>query len=191
MQNYGLLSGLGISPKHKVFVSYHHNYDQWDREQFEKLFTGRFDVFISKSVGIGDINPYLKTDTIRQKIRDENLRDTTVTIVLIGKETWKRKHVDWEIGSSLRHTNLNSRSGLIGIFLPDHPDFGSDKYSRYRIPPRLYYNVKCGYATLHDWSDDPSLVANWIDKAFDRRFKQNPDNSYPSYKNNKSGRRWS
>lgn len=60
---------------------------------------------ISKSVRIGDIDPNLATDTIRQKIRDEYLRGSTVTVVLVGPETWQRKHVDWEIGASIRHTH--------------------------------------------------------------------------------------
>ena len=33
---------------------------------------------------------------MRQKIRDEYIRDATVAIVLIGPRTWQRKHVDWE-----------------------------------------------------------------------------------------------
>ncbi len=134
MQNYGLLDNRSIKTKHKVFISYHHDNDQWDRDRFDKLFSEYYDIFISKSVQIGEIDPYLKTETIRQKIRDEYLRDSTVTIVLIGKETWQRKHVDWEIGASIRDTRLNSRSGLLGIFLPDHPDFGKDKYNPYIIP---------------------------------------------------------
>jgi len=176
--------------RHKVFVSYHHLNDQWDREQFDQLFSEYYDIMISKSVQIGDIDPNLKTDTIRQKIRDEYLRDTTVTVVLIGKETWKRKHADWEIGASIRHTKLNPRSGLLGIFLPDHLDYGRDKYNPYIIPPRLHYNTKCGYAKLYHWSDKPAIVAQWIHEAFDRRSKIEPDNSYPSFIYNRSGERW-
>lgn len=107
--------------RHNVFVSYHHENDQGCRNGFERLFAGSYDIMISKSVQTGDINPNMSTDGIRQKIRDEYLRDSTVTFVLIGAETWKRKHVDWEIGSSIRQTKNNPRSGLIGIFLPDHP----------------------------------------------------------------------
>ncbi len=184
----GLLAGL---TRHKVFVSYHHANDQWDREKFETLFSSYYGVMITKSVQIGEINPLLPTERIRQKIRDEYLRDSTVTVVLIGKETWKRKHVDWEIASSIRHTKLNSRSGLIGIFLPDHPDYGRDKYNPYITPPRLHYNAKCGYAALYDWSDDPNKVHTQIKNAFERRFSIEPDNSYPSFTNNRSGERWS
>ena len=186
INHFGLLS----RPTHKVFVSYHHANDQWDRERFEGIFSTYFGIMITKSVQLGNIIPYLPTDTIRQKIRDEYLRDSTVTVVLIGKETWKRKHVDWEIGSSIRQTKLSSRSGLLGIFLPDHPDFGRDKYNPYIMPPRLHYNVACGYAKVYDWSNEPTTVSAWIQSAFERRSKVNPDNSYSSYITNKSGERW-
>jgi len=176
--------------RHKVFVSYHHANDQWDRERFEGLFSNYFDVIIAKSVQIGDIDPYFSIDTIRQKVRDEYLRDSTVTVVLIGKETWKRKHVDWEISSSIRQTKLSSRSGLLGIILPDHPDFIREKYNPCIIPPRLHYNAVCNYANVYNWSNDPATIASWIQLAFDNRFKTNPDNSYPSFVNNKFGERW-
>ena len=176
-----------MSKHHKVFVSYHHENDEGYKNQFERLVG---DIYISKSVDIGDIKPNLKTETIRRKIRDEFLRDSTVTVVLIGRETWKRKHVDWEIGSSIQHTRLNPRSGLLGIFLRDHPDYDRHKYNPYITPPRLHCNAKCGYATLHHWSDDPSVVANWIHEAFEKRFKVEPDNSYPSFTYNRTGERW-
>ena len=96
----GILSSLFA--RHKVFVSYHHANDQLYRNAFESMFSGPSNVFISQSVQAGDFNAGLDTDYIRQRIRDENLRDSTVTVVLVGAETWQRKHVDWEISSSIR-----------------------------------------------------------------------------------------
>ncbi len=93
--------------KHKVFVSYYHHDDQKYRKQFERICN---DVIVSQSVNIGDIDPNADTEYVRQKIRDEYLRDSTVTVVLIGKHTWQRKYVDWEIYSSLRGTKVNPRS---------------------------------------------------------------------------------
>ena len=43
-----------------------------------------------RSVDIGDIDPHLKSETVRQKIRDEYISDATVTVVLIGRHTWQR-----------------------------------------------------------------------------------------------------
>lgn len=177
--------------RHKVFVSYHHSIaDQPYREKFEYLFASRHDVMISKSVQIGDIDPDLPAETIRQKIRDEYLRDSTVTVVLIGADTWKRKHVDWEIGSSIRDTQYNPRSGLLGIILPSYSRADMSKYSRYTIPPRLYDNIECGFAKIYNWNEDPSSVKTWIHEAFERRNTVTPDNSYPSFVNNRSGERW-
>ncbi len=179
--------------RHRVFVSYYHNDDQDYRDLFEGLFSDIHDIMVSESVEIGDIDPYLKTDTIRQKIRDEYLRDSTVTVVLVGKRTWQRKFVDWEIGSSIRQTQNSTRSGLLGILLPTYPrNFGDmSNYNRHTIPPRLYDNIDRGFAKLYNWSNDPDQVQSWIHKAFKRRNENPPpDNSRDSFKNNRTGERW-
>ena len=94
-----------INDRHKVFVSYYHDDDQDYREYFERLFSDYYDIMVSNSVQLGDIDDErLSTDRIRQIIRDKYLRGSTVTVVLVGERTWQRKFVDWEIGSSLRHT---------------------------------------------------------------------------------------
>nr|VFJ69199.1 MAG: MTH538 TIR-like domain (DUF1863) [Candidatus Kentron sp. FW] len=182
----------GSGPRHKVFVSYHRANDQEYRDRFEALFTNIHDIMVLKSVQIGDIDPSLQTDTVRQKIRDEYLRDSTVTVVLIGAETWKRKHVDWEIASSIRDTQHNPRSGLLGILLPTYPKPYNrpNVYGPYSIPPRLYDNIQCDFAELYGWSDDPSLVRDWIHEAFQRRDQLKPNNSFESFTDNRSGNRW-
>ncbi|BAF73056.1 TIR domain-containing protein [Sulfurovum sp. NBC37-1] len=179
--------------RHKVFVSYHHANDQYYRNKFEELFSNQYDIMVSRSVQIGDIDPFLRTETIRQKIRDEYLRDSTVTVVLIGSETWKRKHVDWEIASSIRQTTYSSRSGVIGILLPSYHDYYDIEHGKYRkttIPPRLSENIDCGFAKLYEWSDNPYEVQRWIHEAFERRNNIIPDNSFPSFVNNRSGVEW-
>lgn len=176
--------------RHKVFVSYHHANDQYYKNLFDNLFSNVYDIMVSKSVQIGDIDSNLSTERIRQKIRDEYLRDSTVTVVLIGSETWKRKHVDWEIGSSIRQTEYNSRSGLLGIILPSYPRNNLSSYNPYTIPPRLYDNIKCNFAQIYNWNDNPVVVQKWIHDAFDRRNKIIPDNSFPSFMNNRSGEIW-
>ena len=170
--------------RHKVFVSYHHANDQAYKNRFELLFSQVTEAMVSRSVQLGDIDPQLKTETIRRKIRDEFLRDSTVTVVLIGTETWKRKHVDWEISSSIRDTQFNPRSGLLGIFLPAYP-LSNNQYNPYTIPPRLYDNVRCEFAKLHKWSENPVEVQQWIHEAFLNRKRINPDNSRPLFANNR------
>nr|VFJ87068.1 MAG: MTH538 TIR-like domain (DUF1863) [Candidatus Kentron sp. H]VFJ88719.1 MAG: MTH538 TIR-like domain (DUF1863) [Candidatus Kentron sp. H]VFJ94990.1 MAG: MTH538 TIR-like domain (DUF1863) [Candidatus Kentron sp. H] len=174
----------------KVFVSYHHANDQYYRDRFERLFDYHYDIMVSESVQMGDIDPNLQTETVRQKIRDEYLRNPTVTVVLIGAKTWQRKHVDWEIGMSIRDTEKNPRAGLLGIFLPTHPDYGRDRYNPHIIPPRLYDNVQCEFAKLYHWTESPNRIQSWIHEAFKRRYEITPNNSYPSFKNNRSGTGW-
>jgi hypothetical protein len=175
---------------HKVFVSYHHANDQAYRDAFEHMFATTYNVFISRSVQIGEIAPRLDTDTVRAKIRDEYLRDSTVCVVLIGTLTWQRRHVDWEIASSIRQTKLSSRSGLLGILLPTHPSYYTTGYDGGIVPPRLVDNQTCGYAKIYNWSTNPSDVAAWIEESYQRRSTIEPDNSYPHFVNNKFGDRW-
>lgn len=93
----------------------------------------------------------LSTERVRQIIRDEYLRDSTVTVVLVGVHTWQRKFVGWEIGSSIRKTQNNPRFGLLGILLPTYSRRFGDirKYNPYTIRPRLYKNIKCGFAKIY------------------------------------------
>ena len=103
---------------HKVFISYHHAGDQLYKDQL--LAMNRVTpVFIDQSVDTGNVPDHLDDQVIRQRIRDEFLRDTTITIVLVGMETRYRKHVDWEIYSSMYDGAVNKRSGILVIQLPD------------------------------------------------------------------------
>ena len=103
--------------RHKVFISYHHESDQWYKEELIRM-GKEHAVFIDKSVGDGDISEDLLDAQIRRRIRDDYLRDSTVTIVLVGTATKKRKHVDWEIYSSMYNGKINKQSGVLVINLP-------------------------------------------------------------------------
>jgi hypothetical protein len=181
-------------PKHKVFISYHHANDEPYKRRFIQLFSEILDGFVDNSVEEGDIDPDLPADRIFQIIRDKYIRKTTVTVVLVGSETWKRKHVDWEIATSLWNGPRNSRNGLVGILLPTHPSYWSlnlvDKFDPCVIPPRLYDNIKCGYAKLYPWKEDLYFVKAIIHEAFENRFRATPDNSYPRFKYNRCGDSW-
>ncbi len=108
----------------KVFISYHHGNDQAYKDALIAL-NNVYNIFIDRSVNTGDIADSLPTQTIRRKIRDEKLRDSTVTVLLVGTETRYRKHVDWELKSSMINGAVNKRSGILVVMLGNnHPDNG-------------------------------------------------------------------
>ena len=121
---------------HKVFISYHH---AKDREYKNRLsaFGKKHSIFIDRSVDTGAISESLGPDQIRSRIRDYYLRDSTVTIVLVGTETRRRKHVDWEIYSSMYDGRINKKSGILVINLPSTGS-GCIHAPRRREEERLY-----------------------------------------------------
>ena len=102
---------------HKVFISYHHDNDQQYKEALVE-FGERYSIFVDRSVDTGDIPDTWTDEQIRRAIRDRYLKDSTVTVVLVGAETSRRKHVDWEIHSSMYDGSVNKRSGIVVINLP-------------------------------------------------------------------------
>ena len=76
--------------RHKIFISYYHDEDQ----DYANTLASRYeDAIIDKSL-YGDFG-HLNNDTILNKIRKEHLRNSTVTVVLVGMHTYGRKWVDW------------------------------------------------------------------------------------------------
>ena len=102
---------------HKVFISYHHENDQLYKNELIK-FGKDFGVFIDRSVDTDDISEELSDQAIRQKIRDEYLKESTVTVLLVGVDTKGRKHIDWEIYSSMFDgTKIKNLEFLLSISL--------------------------------------------------------------------------
>lgn len=101
----------------KAFISYHHKNDQHYKDHICAI-AERFRIFEDLSVAIGDIDENLPNQTIRRIIRDDYLRDSEVTILLCGTETKYRKHIDWELKSSMIDGAKNRRSGILVVDLP-------------------------------------------------------------------------
>jgi hypothetical protein len=153
-------------PKRKTFVSFYHNDDEEKRKEFDFFFD---DLFISKSVHDGDINPENSDPYIKSLIQKGYLNDTTVQVVLVGPNTKCRKHVDWEIYGALDFKVGDKYAGLLGLLLPTHPDFGKNEYNSNLLPKRLAENVKSGYAILKDWTEDRQKMQNYIEEAIANR----------------------
>lgn len=103
--------------KRHVFISYHHRNDQYYKDELIKL-NNKYNIFMDMSVDTGDISDDLSDQEIRKIIRDEYLKTTSVLILLVGTETKNRKHIDWEIFSSMYDGEVNKKTGILIITLP-------------------------------------------------------------------------
>lgn len=113
-----------------VFVSYAHRLDQNEADEFRRKFGNSSMVFSDKSLENKDLS-YLSDDTIKNDYIRPQLKQSSVTIVLIGSETGGRWWVDWEIYCSLRKSYGNERNGILGILLPN---------KQHNIPQRILDN---------------------------------------------------
>lgn len=143
---------------HKCFVSYHHANDQ-KRADYLRSVYGANNTIIDRS--LKDAYDDKTDDEILALIRTNHLKDSTVTIVLIGSETANRKWVDWEIYSSLRPYGDRSRNGLLGIYLPTAGE----------TPARLQDNIDSGYAVTMEWKNISWQLKSKIEQAFQNRNK--------------------
>ncbi|GCA70071.1 hypothetical protein MiYa_01603 [Microcystis aeruginosa NIES-2519] len=150
----------------KVFVSYSHRLDQQAADDFRKIFADERDVFIDKSIreDIGD----LQAESIKARL-SSLIKDSTVTVVLIGQETGGRSWVDWEIYHSLRKSYGNTRNGLLGIKIPDKNPC---------IPERLLDNIP-NMGLIIDWPRDYRTLENAIEKAYQKSIYGTPNLSRP------------
>ena len=98
----------------KTFISYRHNTQSKYKEEL-LVINDKYNLFIDKSVNSGDISDSNKDETIRMIIRDQKLKDTTVTLLMYGEDINRRKFIDWEIAGSFIDYNDSYRNGLIII----------------------------------------------------------------------------
>ncbi|MHA1428593.1 MAG: TIR domain-containing protein [Candidatus Helarchaeota archaeon] len=172
---YGIFESSQESKKHRVFISYYHHDDEYYRNRFEDLFGH---LFINTSVKPGDIDTDLSTEYIKRLIQQGYISGSSVVLVLVGPKTYCRKHVDWEISAGL-NKKVGGYSGLLGLCLPNHPNYNNDKYNPNIVPARLVDNLKTEYANFYDWTENESNIKKWIGAAFNQRItdKDRIDNS--------------
>lgn len=166
--------------RRKCFISYHHA-DEREVEHFIQMFDHDHDVLLSRGIGAsmaGDIINSSSNEYIMRRVRENYLRDSTVTIVMVGRHTWGRKFVDWEIAASLRNTPSNNRNGLMAVTLPSIAGVPSRQ-----LPARFGDNLngEDGYARWWKYPADASALATCIETAYQYRTSRSNlvDNSRP------------
>lgn len=144
--------------RHKCFISY----NSADKVAVDKFCSDFEGAFIRRGIEMEeDIINSTNTDYVMQRIRNLYLKDSTVTIVLVGKCTWARRFVDWEIQSSLRQSASGpGPNGLVAIQL----------WESYKtLPERAKSNFDSGYAKFYKYPSSTQALSNIIDEAFAAR----------------------
>lgn len=152
--------------RHKCFISYH----VADLEEVKQFVNDFAEEFIPITVGVTDEDEFINsenTEYIKDKIREKYLSGSTVTIVLLGKGTWGRKYVDWEISASLRKDTVNKLNGLLVIPLPSMNNTAT-------LPARVNDNWKeddleGSYADYKSYPKVKSTLRSYIEDAFNAR----------------------
>lgn len=154
-----------------VFVSYSHRLDQSDADDFRRKFGDPEMVFSDRSLENLDIG-YLSDDTIKDNYIRPKIRQSSVTIVLIGKDTGGRWWIDWEIYYSMLKTYGNERNGVLGILLPN---------KEHNIPKRISENLD--YCEIIPMPQSKLELEQAIERAYSKSFTM-PDLSSPLRKRN-------
>lgn len=113
---------------HKCFISYKKE-DKYYREEIDKLFNER-DVI---NRGLDKVINSDDGDYIMKKIREDYLKDSTVTLFLIGEHSSENEGEDYlgqdknyfikkELQSSLYNGQGNTRNGILGVVIPSMYD---------------------------------------------------------------------
>ena len=137
-----------------VFVSYAHRLDPDAADVFRGKFGNEKMIFSDRSLDNLDIG-HLTDDTIKNNYIRPKITNSSVTIVLIGKETGGRWWVDWEIYYSLLKTVGNDRNGLLGIRIP---------YKEHSVPSRLEKNLHMG--KIIDMPREYRTLENAIEEVY-------------------------
>ena len=159
--------------KRRVFISYHHKGEQDAVNDFIKTFSEDYEVFTDQSLDRAADSD--DTDYLNQVCRNA-IDGTSVTIVMIGRQTGCRKFVDWEI----MHT-LFREHGLLAVSRPNLTD--SDAC----LPKRLVDNLKSGtgYAKWYRYPASAASLKAMIDEAYAADSRK-IDNSRDKVKRNTS-----
>ena len=159
----------------RVFFSFHYQNDIWRVNQVRNSWVTQD----RSSAGFFDGSLWeeakLKGEAAIKRLIDDGLQNTSVTIVLIGSQTFGRKYVEYEIIESYRRGN-----GLLGIYIHNLKNHAGNVDTRGNNPfaniyiedsnnfrtyfsniyPTYDYTYQNGYANLGNWIEEAAKKAN-------------------------------
>ena len=157
----------------RAFFSFHYERDIWRANVVRNSWVTKD----RESAGFWDASLWEKTklkgENALKRLIDEGLKNTSVTVVLIGRETANRKWVLYEIEQS-----HNKGNGLLGIYIHGikdqygKSDFqGPNPFKKFYIDkgwykkdlselyPTYYWKLSVGYYYLGQWIEEAAQRA--------------------------------
>jgi hypothetical protein len=137
-----------------AFFSFHYQNDVWRANQIRNLHV----VAGCAAAGFQDGSLWeeskKKGDAVIKKLIDNGLVGTSVTVVLVGSDTSKRKYVAYEIQQSLERGN-----GLLGIYVHNMKDREGRTSAKGAVPAAL----SAASAPVYEW--DSTKFGAWVETA--------------------------
>ncbi len=153
----------------RVFFSFHHSGDVWRAGQVRNSWVtqdrqdaGFWDVAAWEQVKKKDVATV-------QKWIDEQMKGTSVPVVLIGAETSERPHVLYEITQS-----HNKGNGMLGVYVHNMRDAtqrtglkGNNPFSKLSITKSGAKTLLSEIYPTYDWVNDNGRdnLGSWIEAA--------------------------
>jgi hypothetical protein len=138
----------------RVFFSFHYQNDIWRVNQVRNSHI----VEGTAAAGFQDASLWedakRKGDAAVKRLIDQGLVDTTVTVVLIGVATARRRYVNYEIEKSIAR-----RNGLLGIFIHSIKDQFGIVSPKGAVPAALFATG----TPCYDW--DRNRFGEWVEAA--------------------------
>lgn len=153
----------------RVFFSFHYQRDIWRVNVVRNSWVTKD----REVAGYWDASLWEEAQTKGEKaiqnLIDNGLQNTSVTVVLIGAETYNRRWVRYEIKKSYERGN-----GLLGVYIHNIPDNSGRTDAKGQNPFDIFYIERDGgkkyfselYPT-YDWRIDNGYTnfATWVENA--------------------------
>ena len=148
---------------HRVFFSFHYEKDVWRAGQVRNSWVTQPN---REHAGFWDAAAWEEVKkkgkpAVRRWIR-EQMKNTSVTVVLIGTDTSTRPYVQYEITYSWDRPN-----GLIGVYIHNLEDMNQNKAVKGADP---FTTLKYTRIKTYDWVNDHGYnnLGDWVEAAYRR-----------------------
>lgn len=156
----------------KVFISYHRADKKYMKKIVEILKENNIaSVVIDEKQSFNEWSHQKITEYVRNKMKECN-----VLLSIVGKDTYSRPHVDYEIHEALKG-DVNSRKGIIAVMLETRLD-NKNNIDLNTFPTKLKDNLN--YIVIEQYSSIRDKILNATNKALknkkDANIKTNHSN---------------